>query len=142
MSDDSKMNSISCESFSRYSNINQEQSILEFKPKGKLYIQNFEYNKTFNEKIQIKNLVNFPLSIYIRPSDSRKLEILNYSNKYDKTVKINGQGTFSLEIGVRVDHKTNLINKKESIKLFIWFNNNIIDYKYSVEFHQLLQLNY
>jgi uncharacterized small protein (DUF1192 family) len=84
-------------------------------------LNNFQFDKLYVDKIQIKNLMDFPLVLNIRSSDSKILQVA------EKIVKLNGHQMVrvSFTIKIKTHIKTTCIRN-----MYIWLYNDLIDYKY------------
>jgi hypothetical protein len=84
-------------------------------------LNNFTFDKLYTDRIQIKNLMNFPIVLNVRSSDENKLQVS------EKIVKLNGKQMARVGFTVRI--KTHI--RTTCIRnLYIWIHNDLIDYKY------------
>jgi hypothetical protein len=113
---------------------NQEATkVIKIRP-ASYFLNNFTFDRLYCDKIQIKNLMSFPIVLNIRSSDGKKMQVS------EKIVKVNAKQTVRVGFSLRIEThiKTTCIRN-----LFIWIYNDLIDYKYflnlNTKFDKLLK---
>jgi hypothetical protein len=109
--------------------------IIKLNPSGKFIFSNFEYNKLYSEKITLKNLMNFPIVLKVRSSDTKKIEIGS------KIYKLSANGSVSIDFKLKIietgnNNNLSLNNSsmiKEKNNLFIFLSSELFEIKYPIE---------